>query len=408
MRHVLFLLILITTALLPADAGTADLNPTLAVGIFSGRGLTACTITGHAPITLADESGHQLAELPAGAAVTVAADDGKVSVLCERPRGKGESAQYVLTSSSPIEIKPDGSKARAYRGTIEISVRDGHLALIDRIALEDYLRGVLPSEIPSSFSREALRAQAIAARTYAITSTRKHGVEGFDLCDGPHCQVYLGVTGERPATDAAVRDTAGLVLTYQGKLIQAVYCDSCGGRTAGNETAWQGSDSLPYLRPVADADEHGALCDQSPRNVWTRQIPQSKLAAALVKFKVAAPITAIEPVSTDANGRPQAYAICGSQGEVTIRGGVLRDAVNRALGATTLPSADFTAAPNGDSFVFAGRGSGHGVGLCQWGANAMAKAGRTATEILAHYYTGATVEPISAEVASRGGQRGSG
>jgi stage II sporulation protein D len=408
MRHALFLLILTTAAVFRAEAGTANLNPTLAVGIFSGRGLTACTVTGHAPIALSDESGRQLAELPPGAAVKVVVDDEKVLVSCERPHGQGKSAQYVFTSSSPIEIRPDGSKPRAYRGTIEMSVRDGHLALIDRIALEDYLRGVLPSEIPSSFSREALRAQAIAARTYAIMSGQKHGAEGFDLCDGPHCQVYLGVAGERPATDAAVRDTAGLVLTYEHKLIQAVYCDSCGGRTAGNETAWQGSDPLPYLRPVRDADEHGTLCDQSPRNVWTRQILQSKLAAALVQFKVAAPITTIEPASTDANGRPQEYTIRGSQGDVTIRGGVLRDSVNRALGATTLPSADFTAAPNGDSFVFAGRGSGHGVGLCQWGANAMAKAGRTAAEILTHYYTGVTVEPISAEVASRAGQRRSG
>jgi len=82
--------------------------------------------------------------------------------------------------------------------------------------------------------------------------------------------------------------------------------------------------------------------------------------------------------------------------------------VNRALGATTLPSADFTAAPNGDSFVFAGRGSGHGVGLCQWGANAMAKAGHTATQILAHYYQETTVEPISAEIAARLNHQGSG
>jgi len=401
-------MILTTTALLSAAVGAANLNPTVVVGIFSGRGLTACSITGRAPIALADENGRQLAELPAGAAVTATVDDGKVLVSCERPHGRGRSARYVLTSPSPIEVKPDGSKARAYRGTIEVSAHEDHLALIDRVALEDYLRGVLPSEIPSSFSREALRAQAIAARTYAIMSLQKHGSEGFDLCDGPHCQVYLGVAGERPATDAAVRDTAGLVLTYQHKVIQAVYCDSCGGRTAGNETAWQGSDPLPYLRPVPDTDRHGALCNESPRNVWTRQIPESKLATALVKFKVAAPITAIEPASTDDNGRPQAYTIRGSQGDVTIRGGVLRDAVNRALGATTLPSADFTAAPNGDSFVFAGRGSGHGVGLCQWGANAMAKAGRTAAEILAHYYTGAAVEPVSAEVASRAGQRGSG
>jgi len=408
MRYLLSLLILAVIPLPFAAGAAADLNPTLAIGIFAGSGLTACTVSGRAPITIADEEGRQLAELPAGAPIEAKADDGKVAVSCERPHGGGAAAQYVFASSLPIEIKPENGKARSYRGQIAISVQDGRLRLINRIVLEDYLRGVLPSEIPSSFAREALRAQAIAARTYAIMSARKHASAGFGLCDGPHCQVYLGVTEESPSTDAAVRDTTGLVVTYQHRLIYAVYHDSCGGRTAGNETAWQGSDLLPYLRPVPDTEGGGALCDRSPRNVWTRQIPQSKLAAALVKFKVAAPITAIEAASTDANGRPQEYTVRGAQGDVTIRAGVLRDMVNRALGPTTLPSADFTAAPNGDSFVFAGRGNGHGVGLCQWGANAMAKAGRTAQQILTHYYTGASVEPISAEVASRVGVRGSG
>jgi len=376
-------------------------EPTLAVGIFSRERINACAITSQGSITLQDQQGRQVAVLPARAVLEASVEGSRVAVSCAEPAGGGHAQRYVLSSPQRLEVRLAGQKPRAYRGRLLLSACARGLLLVTQVGLEDYLRGVLPSEIPSSFPPEALKAQAIAARTYAIRTAGRHAAEGYDLCDSSHCQVYLGASEEDPRTDAAVRDTAGVIITYQGRPIDAVYHDCCGGRTGGNETAWKSSDPLPYLRPVSDRDGETPLCGRSPRSVWTRQVPQARLAAALAQFGVTAPITAIEPATRDENGRPRDYHIRGAQGEVTLLAGVLRGAVNAMLGPGTLPSADFIAAPNGDSIVFAGRGSGHGVGLCQWGANALAQSGRTAPEILAHYYTGVTIGPTSPEITGR-------
>jgi stage II sporulation protein D len=397
----LFLLGLALLVLPAAGLASAAPDLTLSIGIFSGQRITACAITGQAPLALQDDQGHPVAEFPAGAVLEASAEDAEVALSCSQPSGSGRAGRYTISSSQPVQVCPQGGKPRTYRGRLLLSARAGRLLLVTQVGLEDYLRGVLPSEIPSSFAPEALKAQAIAARTYAVVTAGRHRAEGFDLCDGLHCQMYLGCSGENPRTDAAVRDTAGLVVTYQGKPIHAVYHDCCGGRTAGNETVWKASDPLPYLRPVSDCDGDTPLCRGSPRSVWTREVPQAKLAAALAQFGITAPISAVERATCDENGRPKDYRIRGAQGETTLLAGVFRAAVNAALGSDTLPSADFTAAPSGDSIVFAGRGSGHGVGLCQWGANTLAQSGRTAPEILAHYYTGVSVEPISAEIAQR-------
>ena len=273
-----------------------------------------------------------------------------------------------------------------------MTAREGRLTFVNKVPLEDYLPGVLPAEIPAQAHVEALRAQAIAARTYTLSNLGKHRGEGFDLCDTSHCQVYVGAGEESPRCTAAVRDTDGLIVTWEGKPIHAVYHDTCGGRTAANETAWQGSQPLPYLRPVVDAENGVAWCGRSPRAVWTRRISQAELGSALARCGVQGPVTGIEPAEGDENGRPKQYLVRTANGDSVIIAGVLRATVNSALGWDTMPSADFEAAPNGDSIVFAGRGNGHGVGLCQWGANEMAKAGRTAEEILKHYYQGAAVE----------------
>jgi stage II sporulation protein D len=394
MQVLAFILCLLSAAF-PCGKCLADQACTVRVGLFSGRSFSACTVSSQSRFGAGEllvEDGGTVFRIPADELVTVRAKGSEVKVSSSAIGFEPDDDWWMIESRGLVTVSPEGLPARTYRGRVLIAARDGVLALVNDVELGDYLRGVLPAEIPASFHEEALKAQAIAARTYTVANMRKHKAQGYDLCDQPHCQAYLGVEGEDPRLDAAVTATAGLIVTYEGKPIHAVYHDTCGGRTAGNETAWQGSAPLPYLRPVSDCEGDVPRCAQSPNATWTRQVSQAKLGTALARFGVKGAVTGIEAAKCDANRRPEEYRVRSDGGETVILAGVLRSTVNSALGWNTLPSADFQAAANGDTIVFAGRGNGHGVGLCQWGANAMAQEGKTAEEILKHYYTGVTVQ----------------
>lgn len=149
-------------------------------------------------------------------------------------------------------------KQKWYRGTIHIINNDGDLTVINDVGIEDYVKGVTPAEMPSSWNIEALKAQAIAVRSYAIANLGKHAKEGFDLVDTVQDQVYNGVLAETPATNQAVEETEGLVLTYDNKIISTMYSASAGGQTKSALEAW-GND-IPYLQSVKSYDD-----DMEPR-----------------------------------------------------------------------------------------------------------------------------------------------
>lgn len=145
-------------------------------------------------------------------------------------------------------------KQKWYRGTIHIINNDGDLTVINDVGIEDYVKGVTPAEMPSSWNIEALKAQAIAVRSYAIANLGKHAKEGFDLVDTVQDQVYNGVLAETPATNQAVEETEGLVLTYDNKIISTMYSASAGGQTKSALEAW-GND-IPYLQSVKSYDDN--------------------------------------------------------------------------------------------------------------------------------------------------------
>ena len=149
-------------------------------------------------------------------------------------------------------------KQKWYRGTIHIINNDGDLTVINDVGIEDYVKGVTPAEMPSSWNIEALKAQAIAVRSYAIANLGKHAKEGFDLVDTVQDQVYNGVMAETPSTNQAVEETEGLVLTYDNKIISTMYSASAGGQTKSALEAW-GND-IPYLQSVKSYDD-----DMEPR-----------------------------------------------------------------------------------------------------------------------------------------------
>lgn len=186
--------------------------------------------------------------------------------------------RYYKINSDNIVIKPAEAgfvsvKGRWYRGIIMIQNKGGKLTVINNVPLEDYIKGVVPAEMPSGWSFEAHKAQAIAARSYALANLGKRAAYGYDLKDTPEDQAYNGASAETPATNSAVEDTKGIVLTYNMKVINAYYSASAGGKTSADN--W--GTSLPYLRSVPSYDEnvkkngHGVGMSQHGANNLAKQ-----------------------------------------------------------------------------------------------------------------------------------------
>lgn len=185
---------------------------------------------------------------------------------------------YYKINSDNIVIKPVdagfvSAKGKWYRGIVMIQNRNGKLTVINDLGLEDYIKGVVPAEMPSSWAGEAHKAQAIAARSYALANLGKRAKYGYDLKDTPEDQAYNGASAETAATNAAVEDTKGIVLTHNMKVITAYYSASAGGQTNANN--W--GTSLPYLRSVPSFDDnvkkngHGVGMSQHGANNLAKQ-----------------------------------------------------------------------------------------------------------------------------------------
>ena len=185
---------------------------------------------------------------------------------------------YYKISSNNIVIKTlepgfVSTKSKWYRGIIMVKNKNGKLTVINDVPMEDYIKGVVPSEMPSGWEIEAQKAQAIAARSYALANLGKRAQFGYDLKDTPEDQAYGGASAETPKTNSAVKDTTGVVLTYNTKVISAYYSASAGGQT--NTNSW--GTNLPYLRSVPSFDEsvkkngHGVGMSQHGANNLAKQ-----------------------------------------------------------------------------------------------------------------------------------------
>lgn len=176
---------------------------------------------------------------------------------------RSEDSDKVKIENDRITIRTFDSnsyicvKQKWYKGTIHIINNNGNMTVINDVGIEDYVRGVTPAEMPSSWNMEALKAQAIAVRSYAIANLGKHASQGFDLLDSTMDQVYNGVLAETSATNKAVDETKGLVLTYNNKIISTMYSASAGGQTKSALQAW-GND-IPYLQSVKSFDDETGI-----------------------------------------------------------------------------------------------------------------------------------------------------
>ena len=272
-----------------------------------------------------------------------------------------------------------------YRGVLELRrTAAGRLTAINELDLEEYLYGVLKNEVDPQWPTEALKAQAVASRTWALYSLNRFASEGYDVCATADCQVYRGVTAEDPRTSAAVDETRGEVMTYQGRPIFAAYHSDSGGSTESSDLVWGGA--YPYLRGVADPYSVGA-----PRHEWIVRMDLATFENRVRRSgRMITNVTGIEVAEATPSGRAALLRVAGAHGVLLLRGAELRAVLGADLRSTL-----FTVrlVPDDPPQVeFQGRGSGHGVGLSQWGARGMAEMGRRYQEILSYYYSGIAFE----------------
>jgi stage II sporulation protein D len=254
---------------------------------------------------------------------------------------------------------------------IEVSARNGALLILTRMPMEDYVAGVLAGESAGFKSDESMKAMAVAARTYAVHFMHRHEAEGFDFCDSTHCQ-DLRVSAMTSRLRRSVDDTHDEVLDYEGQPIAAYYHQSCGGVTEAHSA---------YLLQIKDV-----FCVSKGRQPWTTELTSADLQSALALKD----IHSIEVIERTGSGRVQRVRIVGAQTRV-MEAEPFRLAVGRKLGWNTLRSDLYDVRRSGDRFVFDGYGAGHGIGLCQTGAEVMGEQGRSYKEILSYYFPGTTI-----------------
>lgn len=338
------------------------------------------------------------------------------------PTQSGDRSDAVV--SGPVRFVPLGSTAMHevggghYRGTLEVvsSSKTG-LALIDELGFEDYLRGI--NEVPGNWPAEALKAQAVAARTYLLWGLAKGPAgEGktlnYDICATTACQVYRGLDNEGGTTGRAWTDaveaTRGIAVTYGGKPILARYHSTSGGRTRNNEDVYTSEGPLPYLVAV-DSPEETA----SPLWRWRSVFTKARMAEMLRADDATKPqgdLAGLEFTKyPDGSSKPNEVKITGASGTTVTRASTFARVVSREAAARwpadypppnpakpgsklpdAIPSSNFTFVDAGDSFAVEGSGWGHGVGMSQYGALGMAEAGRSYNQILSHYYADTKIE----------------
>jgi len=286
-------------------------------------------------------------------------------------------------------VLPPNINNKKYRGDFEIIFNPKNINtfhIINNVLLEEYLRGVVPSESPSSWPEESLKAQSLAARTYAIANWNKRKDDGFDLADTVADQVYNGISSESPLTDKAIKETSGQVITFNGKLINALFFSCSGGYTDSALEVW--NVDLPYIKPVPDFDY------KAPKFRWEKIYSNSDIKNALIKLDVnIGNILEIQPIEFTSQNRVKKIKFIGTNGEQIVDSNKFR----MALGLNSTfwkvePSQtkkfNIFAKNYPKSFKFSGGGWGHALGMSQWGARQMAEDGKSYQDIIKHYYSG--------------------
>jgi stage II sporulation protein D len=270
-----------------------------------------------------------------------------------------------------------------YRGALRLTAKDNNFEIINVVDLESYLRGVVAAEMPGSWPLEALKAQAVAARTYVLYSMQP--TEDYDICATTDCQKYSGIAKELPASDQAVYETAGQVLTYGGAFAKTYFHSDSGGVLASPKEVWGGA--ADYL--VA----HNDVEYETPHRNWDKTLEPSTIANVISAYgkNVGTP-SAMRIISTTASGRVWELEVTGSAGSVTLSG----TSLTKMLRDMGLKSTRFSMT---GSLSMRGSGFGHGVGMSQYGAKFLSGQGYVYSQILGFYYPGTALQMMPYAVA---------
>ena len=291
-------------------------------------------------------------------------------------RGNGEVAT--------LDDRTFSFDGRRYRGNpATVRLPSGTSGIVTTLPLDDYLYGVVPLEAPPAWPRAMLSAQAIVARTYALA--RRSAAREYDVTATDSDQHYGGIAAETYNSNLAVDASSGQLVSYAGAPASVVYGACCGGHTEDASLVW-GHGELPYLRGVPCT-----YCSASPAYRWTAVIPLDEVRTALgERIAAVGAIQSLALKGIDASGRSESIAIEGSTGVSSVSASDFR----RLLGAAKVKSTlihTLGVDRAAQTVAISGGGSGHGVGLCQWGARTLALEGASATQIVGYYYPGTSI-----------------
>ncbi len=268
--------------------------------------------------------------------------------------------------------------AKIYQGNIGFFASKNNMVIENHIGLSDYLAGVVEAESGPKAEEEYYKNQAVICRTYALKYPDKHKTDGFNLCDGVHCQAYKGKSVLNPLIQKAVNNTDKLVVVDEnGELISSVFSANCGGQTNNSEDVW--TSKVTYLRSIQDQ-----FCTDQRQAKWIKNIDAKDLIKFLNEKSInIADTISIDSLSFEQLARKTVYIVNNQEIKLTtIRLGL------------SLRSTFFNIKPAGEQLIFEGRGYGHGVGMCQEGAMNMAKKGYKYEEIIKYYYQNVNIIPI--------------
>ena len=308
---------------------------------------------------------------------------------------------------------------RAYRGVMEFSPRSGAgFNVLNRVSLEDYLAGVLPAEMNASWPMEALKAQAVVARTYVLSKMGRHNDDGFDVCDGVHCQVYRGLRAENERTNESIRQTAGQVLRHNGKVMTVAFSAQCGGHTQDYEEAWGGKNAVVGVKDYEDKYNQDMDFPLSPHSL-ERWIIEDRVAYCRAyhlkgyrnyrwgwivsanylekKANTVGRIRRLLVTHRSTAGWADHLLVEGDKGSKEYKADSIRGFLGGIRSNLIWIEPQFDPKGWPEEFLVYGGGWGHGVGMCQVGTYGLAEAGKDCKAILKHYFPKGNVERLESK-----------